>query len=204
MPIQLYYTPTSCGFASYLLAHKAGLIQNGKVEAFEVSLQSHTLVKTGADFYKINPKGNVPTVVLEDGTILNENGATLLYLGDITNINPPAGSSAKYALSAKLSYVATELHQTVGHLFNPTLKPEVKEYFLAAIKKKFTFLNDVELKDKRFLVGNSFTAADSYLYVVLSWSPYLGLDLDQYPAIKAYFEGIKALDFVQAAHKSLA
>ena len=39
----------------------------------------------GADFYKINPKGNVPAIILDDGTVLNENAATLQYIVDQSN-----------------------------------------------------------------------------------------------------------------------
>ena len=69
-------------------------------------------------------------------------------------------------------------------------------------RTKLTFLNDVELKDKQFIVGNKFTIADSYLYIVLTWVK--PEDLDNFPTIKAYFNGIKALDGVVNAHARIA
>ena len=57
---------------------------------------------------------------------------------------------------------------------------------------------------KKFLVGDSFTVADSYTYIVLSWSGYVGIGIDAYPAVKAYYEGIRELDFVKAAHAKMA
>ncbi len=70
---KLYYTATSCGAASFILAHTAGV----QLETEQVDIGTH-VTSSGADFYGINPKGNVPALVLEDGTVLNENIAVQL------------------------------------------------------------------------------------------------------------------------------
>jgi hypothetical protein len=70
---KLYYTATSCGAANYISATLAG----HKFDSEQVSLQTHRTTVTDQDFYAINPKGNVPTIVA-DGLFLNENAATLL------------------------------------------------------------------------------------------------------------------------------
>ena len=77
--VKLYYTPTSCGAASFISAYKAGLHD---IETEQVSLADHKTA-SGVDFYTINPKGNVPCLVLNDGTILNENAAVLQYIADL-------------------------------------------------------------------------------------------------------------------------
>jgi glutathione S-transferase len=74
---KLYYTPTSCGAASFIAALTAGV----NLECEEVALNTHTTA-SGVDFYTINPKGNVPALVLDDGTVLNENAATLQWVAD--------------------------------------------------------------------------------------------------------------------------
>lgn len=51
------------------------------VQSEQVDLRTH-LTQSGADFYTINPKGNVPALILDDGTILNENAATLQWIAD--------------------------------------------------------------------------------------------------------------------------
>lgn len=75
--VKLYYTPTSCGAASFIVAHALKL----NVECEQVNLGDHKTA-SGQDFYAINPKGNVPALVLDDGTVLNEGAAVLQYLGD--------------------------------------------------------------------------------------------------------------------------
>ena len=75
---KLYYTSTSCGAASFIAAFTAGIT----IDAEQVDIRTH-LTASGADFYAINPKGNVPTLVLDDGTVLNENTAILQFIADL-------------------------------------------------------------------------------------------------------------------------
>jgi glutathione S-transferase len=199
---KLYYTSTSCGAANFIAAKIAGLT----IESEQVNIQTHQ-TSSGVDFYTVNPKGNVPTIVLDDGTILNENAATLVWIGDQDashSILPPAGTVDRYLVHQALSYVGTEYHKTVGGLFNPTISQDVRDYFTQASNTKLTFLNDVFLKDKEFLVGGKLSVADLYLYICLSWSGYLNIDLTKYPVVEDYFKRIGALPGVVAAHEAMA
>ncbi|KAI8620898.1 glutathione S-transferase [Chytriomyces sp. MP71] len=208
MAATLYYTSTSCGASNYIAAFRAGILGT-KLHAYQADIRNKKVLtgpNTGHDFFKINPKGNVPTIVLEDGKVLNENAATLQWIADhaVNPVGPKAGSNDRYLLQSKLSWVSSELHSSVGGLFNPTIAPEVRTFLTEKSHTKLKYLNDVELADGRaFLVGDYFTVVDSYLYVVLTWSPYLKLDLSAYPNITKYFEGIKALPFVQEAHEAM-
>ncbi len=74
---KLYYTPTSCGAASFIAAYAAKL--NLQVELADIRTKK---THSGADFLAINPKGNVPTLVLDDGTVLNEGSAVLQWIAD--------------------------------------------------------------------------------------------------------------------------
>ena len=206
--VELYYTPTSCGAANFIAAHKAGLIGQ-QVHAYEADIRNKVIKtgpKQGQDFFKVNPKGNVPTVVLDDGTVLNENAATLQYIADLapaSKLAPPAGSNARYLLISKLSWISSELHASYGPLFRP-LSDEVKAFAVEKLKTKLDYLEKNELAHgKHFLLGDDFTVADSYLYIVLSWSGHIGIDLSAYPNTLKYFEYIKSLDFVQAAHAAM-
>jgi glutathione S-transferase len=197
---KLYYTPTSCGAANFLAASIGGL----QFDSETVDLATHK-TKSGADFYGINPKGNVPTVVLPDGRILNENVATLTYLADSGNagLSPKEGTPERYEFLNHLAFVATEMHKGVGPLFNPGLSPEAREGAKANALKKVDLL--VALLDggkKSFLNGKTLSAADLYAYIVLSWSGYLGLQLP--PAAQAYFDGIKANEAVVKGHAAIA
>lgn len=80
---KLYYTPTSCGAASFIAAMTAQV----NLQTEQVDIRSHQ-TSSGADYYKINPKGNVPALVLDDGTLLNEGAAVLQWIADQVNERP--------------------------------------------------------------------------------------------------------------------
>jgi glutathione S-transferase len=62
-------------------------------------------------------------------------------------------------------------------------------------------LNDKVFNDgKLYLVGDKFTIADSYLYIVLTWAAYVGVDTAPFPNVNAFSANIASLPFVQAAH----
>lgn len=196
---KLYYTATSCGAANFLTATIGGLAFDSEV----VDLPSHK-TKSGADFYKINPKGNVPTIVFPNGSILNENVATLTYLADTGNAHlaPKEGTPERYEYLNHVAFVATELHKGVGALFHGGLSPEAREAAKTnALKKVDQLLVMLDGGNKPFLNGKTLSAADLYAYIVLSWSGHLKLPLPA--AAQAYVDRIKALDVVQKAQAAL-
>ena len=202
----LYYSPTTCGAANFIAAHKAGLIGT-KLNAVEVNIGTHKLVtgpNAGADFFKYNPKGNVPSIGLDNGLVLNENVATLSYIADLagTELAPANGTKERYAVLNYLSLIATEIHKAIYFpLFSA--KDSEKAALLEKSKAKLTFL-DTDIKGKHYLVGDKFTIADSYLYICLGWSKYVGVDLASYPNLQKYYDHIAGLDFVKAGHKAMA
>ena len=197
---KLYYTPTSCGAASFIAALTAGV----NLQTEQVDLSTHK-TSSGADFYAINPKGNVPALVLDDGTVLNEGAAVLQWIADQApgKVAPQNGSSARYLVQNALNYIASEVHPNIGGLFFPNAD-HIKDFIKTKGHAKLTYLENTFIADKHFLVGDSFTIADSYLYIVLSWAPYVGVDLAPFPKVKAYFDRIGGLENVKAAHARMA
>lgn len=199
-PFKLYYTPTSCGAANFLAATIGAL----EFDSETVDLKTHK-TKSGADFYTVNPKGNVPTIVFPDGTILNENVATLTYLADKGNagLAPEEGTEERYRYLNDIGFVASELHPAYGALFNPNLSPELREAAINNARRRVDKL--VGLLDggkKPFLNGKSLSAADLYAFIVLGWSKSLGVTLP--PAAQAYLDGIGKHEKVAKAQAALA
>eukprot|EP01098_Paradermamoeba_levis_P006474 TRINITY_DN2683_c0_g1_i1.p1 TRINITY_DN2683_c0_g1~~TRINITY_DN2683_c0_g1_i1.p1 ORF type:complete len:241 (+),score=76.77 TRINITY_DN2683_c0_g1_i1:89-724(+) len=208
MPATLYYTAHSCGAASYISAFKAGLLGN-KINAYQVDIREKKVLQgpnTGANFLTFNPKGNVPTLILEDGTLLNENAAVLQWIADQAApgvLAPEYKTSARYLLLAKLSYVSSEVHQALGTFLFYPLDPATREFFQKKSAQKLAYLNDHELAGKTYLVGDSFTVVDAYLYIVLSWRGDK-IDLTPYPNVQKFYDHIASLDFVKGAHAAIA
>ncbi|KAJ3226499.1 hypothetical protein HDU81_007271 [Chytriomyces hyalinus] len=196
----LFYTATSCGAASFISAHRAGLLGTA-LNAYKADIYTKKVFEgplAGSDFLAVNPKGNVPTIVLPDGTVLNENVATLQWIADQAGgkVGPVEGSQ-RYLLATKLSWVSSEMHAICAPLFHSNLSPEVRAFVLAAYNKKLQYLNQVELEGKPFLVGNDFSVADAYAYIVLTWARGLKLDLSQYANVQQYVDRIAGLDYVK-------
>src|SRR6478672_3519866 len=75
--MKLYYAPGACSLAAHIALHESGL----PFTASRVDLRAHTLAD-GTDYYKVNPKGYVPLLELDDGTRLTEVAVILQYIAD--------------------------------------------------------------------------------------------------------------------------
>ncbi|KAL0486241.1 glutathione S-transferase [Acrasis kona] len=199
---KLYYTPTSCGAASYIVALAAGV----KVDSEKVDIKAHKTAG-GEDYYKINFKGNVPTLVLNDGTVLNEGPSVCQYLADQnpqSGLLAPVGNSARYETIGDFNWVGTELHKTVGNLFNPTIEAPVREFVVKNSNAKLDFLESKLLNHGgKYIRGDKLTIADVYLYIVLTWLPYIGLSIENRPNTLKFFNGIKDSEVVQRANSEM-
>lgn len=204
--VKLYYTPASCGASSFICAFITGL--DFECEAIDIGTHK---TESGIDFYTINPKGNVPTLILDDGTILNENISCLEYILDLSlkneiKLGPENGTTERYILKQNLSFIATELHPTIGLLFNPAARNDnyIKNFIMKIFDKKMKYLQNYLIKDKDFIQGDSFTVVDAYLHIVLSWTGYVGIDLSNYTLANAYSEKILNLPYVKKARNRMA
>lgn len=112
------------------------------------------------------------------------------------------GTTERYLIQQALNYTASEVHANFGPLFGP-LSEEGKAAQIEKLGKKFEYIQKHVLKGD-FLVGDKFSIADSYLYIVLGWGRWVGVDLSPYPAVKAYWERIDKLPNVVAAHAKIA
>lgn len=203
--VKLYYTPTSCGAASFIASYISGI----NMECEIVDLTTHE-TESRKDFYEINPKGNVPCIVLNDGQILNENIACLMYIADMAekqNKKTLIGDKNNiYLIYQNLSYIASELHATIGLFFNPEIKFDrhahkiIKNIF----DRKMKYLENHIIKPDIFIVGSTFTVVDAYLHIVLSWFSYVGLNIEKYPNAKKYYDFIVSLENVKDARKRMA
>lgn len=114
---------------------------------------------------------------------------------------PPAGTFARYQAQEWLNYIATELHKGVGALFNPKFTDPWKEILREGIAPKLDFLTK-RLEGKSFAFGDGFSVVDGYLFTVLGWGQYVGIDLAKWPVLKTYCDRIAQRPAVQAALKA--
>jgi glutathione S-transferase len=196
--MKLYYMKGACSLASYISLREAGI----QFEAVEIDHKTRR-TRDGEDLNTINTKGYVPVLRLDNGEILTENVAVLDYIADLNpaaRLAPPAGTLGRYRLLELLAYINSEIHKNFGPLFNPSNGEDIKNLARTNLKKRLDWLDNA-LGSKTFLMGDQFTVADAYLYVVLTWTGHVGIDLNQWPTLKRHNERIGARPHVIAARK---
>jgi glutathione S-transferase len=196
--MKLYYLKGACSLASYISLCEAGL----KFDSAAVDRQTRK-TSDGEDFAQINPKGYVPTLRLDNGEVLTENVAVLQYIADQAppgKIAPPAGTLPRYRMIEWLAFINSELHKAVSPIFNPAAGEEVKNFARANLTRRLDWL-DKEWGKRQFLMGDQFTVADAYLWVVFGWLPRIGFDTSKWPNIKAFHERVAQRPGVQQALK---
>ena len=196
--MKLYYSPGACSLSPHIALHESGLAH----EAIAAPTKTHKL-PDGSDYYKVNPLGYVPYLVLDDGTALREGPAIVQYIADQVpdkKLAPPNGTMARYQLQSWLNFIGTEIHKGFGPLFNPANPDEVKAAAKERLAGRLKWV-DGELAGKAYLMGEDFTVADGYLFVVTNWAKPMGIDLSPYPNLVAYRGRVAARPAVQAAMK---
>jgi len=194
--MQLYFSPGACSLASHIAAREAGI----PIELKRADLKAKKL-EDGSDYLAVNSKGAVPALRLDNGQVLTEGPVILQYLADQkpeSNLAPKAGTIERYRVQEWLNYITSEVHKGFSPLFNAANDPAVKEYALANLKKKFDWIN-AQLTGKKYLTGDTFTIADSYLFAVVNWGNGVGIDLSAWPALKEFHARVAARPKVKEA-----
>lgn len=186
--MKLYYSPGACSLSPHIVAREAGI----PLELEKVDLASKK-TEPGGDFRAINPKGYVPALRLDDGSVLTEGPAIVQYLVD----QKPASGLApqRYRLAEWLAFLNSEVHKVWGGLWNPKAE---RAPILEKLEPRLAFLEG-ELKQRPYLMGERFSAADAYLFTLLNWAQWTRVDLSRFPALTQYAERVRQRPRVQEA-----
>ena len=188
--MDLYFSPLACSMATRIALYEAGAETN----YLEVDPRTKVVQSDGSDFRQVNPLGLVPTLRTDDGQVLTENAAILQYVADRF---PEAGLGTSSGMNRSrlhqwLCFIGTELHKG---LFVPLLDKkapaEIKPYILDKGLSRLDYLESY-LTGREFLLDH-FTVADAYLVTVINWTMATPpVELAKWPAVKAYYERLRA------------
>ncbi|MBL8012832.1 MAG: glutathione S-transferase N-terminal domain-containing protein [Candidatus Omnitrophica bacterium] len=187
--MKLYYSPGACSMAAHILVNE----WNIPCEFEKVDLKAHK-TQDGTDFYRVNPKGYVPAMILDDGQLLTENIAILSYLNDRRN----GVQGANYQFLEWLAFISTELHKGIGSLFTFT-EPAVVGMIKDKVAKRLKIVDEKLVGE--YLLQDEFSAADAYLVTILSWCRKFQIDLKPYSNISRYLERMNNRPSVQKTMK---
>lgn len=187
--MKLYYSPGTCSLASHIVLCESGL-------PFEIERVNLKEKKTasGKDYYTINPRGAVPALALDDGTVITQNAAIMQYAGDHGNVpalKPAYGSIQRARLQEALGF-CSDLHGAFGGLFraNPSDEKAVAAA-LAQVNRRFGELEAILVAaGTPYWLGNDLTQPDAYVAVVLGWAVSKKLDLSAFPKAVALRERV--------------
>jgi len=196
--MKLYYSPGACSMAPHIVLREAGL----KFDIEKVDLAAKK-TESGEDYLAINPKGYVPALKLDDGTVLTEVSVVCQYVADLRPrraLAPKPKTPERYKLMEWLNFTATEIHKGLSDFYNPKLTPEWREAKLERLAKRFDYL-DRALGANPHLMGE-FSIADAYLFTVLNWTGRLQVDLSKWPNIQAFKARIAERPAVKKAMKA--
>lgn len=194
--MKLFYKPGACSLSPHIALREAGL--DFTLEKVDLATKK---TEHGADYLAINPKGQVPALQLDDGSLLTEGVAIVQFIADKVpdrQLLAPSGSMTRYHTLEWLNYIATELHKGFTPLFRPDTPEAFKPIARQALEKKFQYIEE-ELTDKQWILGLRFTVADAYLFTVLRWAYAIKLDMSGFEHIASYMERVKARPGVAAA-----
>lgn len=182
--MKLYIKPGACSLASHIVLHELG--QPHEIVTVDTAAKR---TADGADYLAINPKGVVPALELDGGEVLTEGPAILQYLADSAEnetLAPKPGTLARARVQEVLNFTGTALHAAFKPIFAPDSDEATKAKARENVGRQMQWLERLLADGRPYLTGADFTVADAYAFVVANWSPRVGVDLDQWPNVRAF------------------
>jgi glutathione S-transferase len=198
--MKLYYSPGACSLSPHIILRELGI--SFDLERVDTATKT---TESGEDFRTVNPKGYVPALRLDDGEVLTEGAAIVQYIADTkgaSELAPPFGTLGRARLQEHLNFVASELHKAFSPLFRADASEEAKAAASANIGRRLDHIEHVLSDGRSYLLGDKFTVADAYLFVVSSWAIPAGIGLDRWPSLAAFVERVRSRPAVKAAMKA--
>lgn len=196
--MKLYYARGACSLAPHIALYETGLpFTTARTDT------KTKLMEDGSDFRAINPNGYVPVLELDNGERLTEAAVVLQYIADqkpATGLIPASGMP-RYRVLEWVNFVATEVHKSFTPLFTDNTPEDYKPFAREKVSRRLSYVNQ-HLAAKQFLLGDQFTIADAYLFVVTKWSRFVAVDLTSFTNLLQFQERVALRPGVQAALKA--
>lgn len=194
--MKLYYSPGASSLSCHIALREAGI----RADLVRVDLETKRVHETGESYLTKHPLGKVPALELDDGTVLTEGVAVLLFLADLapaSKLAPGAGTMLRLRAIEALAFVATELHKGYSPMFDAHAPASYKAHLASDPKPLHRVASLVA--SGPFVLGEDFTVADAYLFSILRLGRHAGLDFSAWPEIGSYMARVAARRSVREA-----
>src|SRR5665213_3030899 len=197
--MKLYFAPGACSLSPHIVLRETGM----KFDLEQVNNQEKK-TKSGVDYWSVNGKGQVPVLEFDNGERLTEGPVIVQWISDqnpSAGLMPKAGTPEHYKVLEWLNFTTSELHKVYGPLFRPTTPDAYKDISKENLLKRIAWV-DGQLAGKKYLMGDTFTVADAYLFTILRWSERVKLDISKFANVAAFMERVQSRPKVQEAMKA--
>lgn len=194
--MQLFYVAGACSLAPHIVLQDT----QQDFDLVKVSFKNHQ-TEQGQDFLKINPKGQVPFLIGNDGLHLSEGAIISQYLAETAkryDLLPELGNLKRYKVLEWMNYISTDLHKSYAPFFQKGFDDASKNLFKEKLLKHYAWV-DEQIQNPENCLGQGFTIAEIYLFVVTRWAPLINLDLTHLKNLQAFMQQMQQHASVQKA-----
>ncbi|HUT49438.1 MAG TPA: glutathione binding-like protein [Alphaproteobacteria bacterium] len=198
--MKLYSFTGSCALAPHIALEWAGA-------DYELELIKRSDARE-PDFLKLNPIGKVPVLVLDDGTVLTQVVAVLMWIAEHfpdANLNPAAGPDDLYEARKWLTEFNGDIHPAFTPYFltfryadSKDAQNEVKAHAAQEVDHQLSIVEH-HMEGRDWVMGDRRSVLDTYLFVFCLWAGFLPKPLKNYPNLAGFTDRMKADPGVQAA-----
>ena len=185
MMMKLFYAPGTCSLASHIALEEVGV----PYEACRVDFSRAE--QTKPDYLAVNPKGRVPALATERGT-LTETPAILAFIAQSfpeARLAPLDDPFEFARLQSFLSYLCSTVHVAHAHARRGARwadDPAAHEAMKAKVPQNMAdcfALVEATMFAGPFVMGETYTIADPYLFTIAGWLEADGVDPGRFPKI---------------------
>lgn len=193
--MKLYYSPGACSMASHIALYEIGY----PAEFVKTDLRAKR-TEAGEDYLTINPLGYVPTLQLDSGELLTENAAILPYIATLKlgALAPHGDALGEARVDEALGFLGSELHKAFSPFFGP-LEGVARETALAKLNSRIDHVERLLGDGRDYLLGEQFSIADAYAFVILNWANGIDVPLDGWPRVNAFVKRVAARSAIRRA-----
>lgn len=196
----LYTARGTIGLACEIALEEAGVAY----EAVRLNFVENE--QRDAAYLAVNPKSRVPALAVERG-VITEAPAIMGYIAQAwpdAGLAPLGDAFAMAEVNSIMSYLASWVHPAAAHRYRgyrwaddpasiADMRRKAPEVFGEAMG-----LIETHLFRGPWMMGEAFSVCDPYLYVVASWLPRDGIEMDRFPKVADHFARMNARPTVQA------
>jgi len=199
--LTLFTSPGSCGRASHIALEESGLAFEIRRIDFAAQEQQSTA------FLKINPKGRVPALVTDHGT-LTESPAILAYIAQSApqaRLAPLDDVFAFGRMQAFNAYLSSTVHVAHAHgrrAYRWTDDLAAMEALKRRVADNMTDcfeLIEEAMLETPWVMGETYSIADPYLFTMAGWLESDGIAIAAFPKVHAHYKAMMQRSAVQRA-----